>query len=111
MVYIVLYHILFVNNFVSEICLFFSEPKSFKSKLEFNRHISDLLLIKFGVPFWASALDEKFVAIKFLFTYSPILSKLMKYDKKKALVIIVEAAKQYDKWLKSNHFLILYQRV
>ena len=64
----------------SEICLFFSEPKSFKSKLEFNRNISDLLLIKFGVPFWASALDEKFVAIKFLFTYSPILSKLMKYD-------------------------------
>ena len=65
----------------SEICLFFSEPKSFKNKLEFNRNISDLLLIKFGVPFWASALDEKFVAIKFLFTYSPILSKLMKYDK------------------------------
>ena len=64
----------------SEICLFFSEPKSFKNKLEFNRNISDLLLIKFGVPFWASALDEKFVAIKFLFTYSPILSKLMKYD-------------------------------
>ena len=64
----------------SEICLFFSEPKSFKSKLEFNRNTSDLLLIKFGVPFWASALDEKFVAIKFLFTYSPILSKLMKYD-------------------------------
>ena len=64
----------------SEICLFFSEPKSFKSKLEFNRNISDLLLIKFGVPFWASALDEKFVAIKFLFAYSPILSKLMKYD-------------------------------
>ena len=50
----------------SEICLFFSEPKSFKSK--------------FGVPFWASALDGKLVAIKFLFTYSPILSKLMKYD-------------------------------
>ena len=25
----------------------------------------------------------------------------------KALEIIVEAAKQYDKWLKSNHFLIL----
>ena len=64
----------------SEICLFFSEPKSFKSKLEFNRNTSDLLLIKFGVPFWASALDGKFVAIKFLFTYSPILSKLMKYD-------------------------------
>ena len=33
----------------------------------------------------------------------------MKYDKKKALSIIVEAAKQYDKWLKSCHFLILYQ--
>ena len=64
----------------SEICLFFSEPKSFKNKLEFNRNISDLLLIKFGVPFWASALDGKLVAIKFLFTYSPILSKLMKYD-------------------------------
>ena len=34
----------------------------------------------------------------------------MKYDKKKALEIIVEAAKQYDKWLKSNHFLIFYQK-
>lgn len=34
----------------------------------------------------------------------------MKYDKKKALKIIVEAAKQYDKWLKSNHFLIFYQK-
>ena len=64
----------------SEICLFFSEPKSFKNKLESNRNTNDLLLIKFRVPFWASALDEKFVAIKFLFTYSPILSKLMKYD-------------------------------
>ena len=34
----------------------------------------------------------------------------MKYDKKKAREIIVEAAKQYDKWLKSNHFLIFYQK-
>ena len=34
----------------------------------------------------------------------------MKYDKKKALEIIVEAAKQYDKCLKSNHFLIFYQK-
>ncbi|MDY2613399.1 PBECR4 domain-containing protein [Bariatricus sp. SGI.161] len=34
----------------------------------------------------------------------------MKYDKKKALEIIVETAKQYDKWLKSNHFLIFYQK-
>ena len=78
----------------SEICLFFSEPKSFKSKLEFNRNTSDLLLIKFGVPFWASALDEKFVAIKFLFTYSPILSKLMKYDNISD-VKIIDNAKDY----------------
>lgn len=33
----------------------------------------------------------------------------MKYDKKKALSIIVEAAKQYDEKLKGQHFLILYQ--
>lgn len=33
----------------------------------------------------------------------------MKYDKKKALSIIVEAAKQYDEKLKGQHFLILYR--
>ena len=34
----------------------------------------------------------------------------MKYDKKKALAIIVKAAKQYDIWMKSCHFLIVYQK-
>ena len=90
----------------SEICLFFSEPKSFKSKLEFNRNISDLLLIKFGVPFWASALDEKFVAIKFLFTYSPILSKLMKYDNISNIKII-DNIKDYP----SNDYYIVTENI
>ena len=90
----------------SEICLFFSEPKSFKSKLEFNRNISDLLLIKFGVPFWASALDEKFVAIKFLFTYSPILSKLMKYDNISDIKII-DNIKDYP----SNDYYITTENI
>ena len=34
----------------------------------------------------------------------------MKYDKKKALAVIVEAAKEYDRNLKSQHFMIVYQK-
>ena len=65
--------ILYVNNHIG---IFFSKPIGKNYELKFNLKTNDMILKKFNVRRW-DLCDSNYLHLKFLATYSPILSKFI----------------------------------
>ena len=65
--------ILYVNNHIG---IFFSKPIGKNCKLKFNLETNDMILKKFNVQRW-DLCGGNYLHLKFLVTYSPILSKFI----------------------------------
>lgn len=75
------------------------KPDLLDGRLADNRKIS-IYLGNRGCPFGQPFLNSKLT----------VRIYIMKYDKKKALGIIINAAKKYDEYLKSQNFIIIYKK-
>ena len=65
--------ILYVNNHIG---IFFSKPIGKNYELKFNLETNDMILKKFNVQRW-DLCKGNYLHLKFLATYSPILSKFI----------------------------------
>ena len=65
--------ILYVNNHIG---IFFSKPIGKNCELKFNLETNDMILKKFNIQRW-DLCGGNYLHLKFLVTYSPILSKFI----------------------------------
>ena len=65
--------ILYINNHIG---IFFSKPIGKNCELKFNLETNDIILKKFNVQRW-DLCGGNYLHLKFLVTYSPILSKFI----------------------------------